>query len=253
MIAEQLTVNDRPYNAPKIDIGSAPFWCFPGRAIFATPKHDEQITRESGLILPHKHATIRRLPVATCVRASWEIEAAPGNDYIVHQAEAKRVCRVRVGDWSFSEKDGELWLFGCVSPLKGEAITSAPKWLLAELVDRGGVNEQDDVCPFPVRDVDTDLRAHDATTWRNGKQEVVGTCILSLPEPSTMRNGLHLIDRQREWPDMAVVVATSPSCQHARPGMVVWYQRAGLHGWGHLPEMNFASIHETAIFAAVNI
>lgn len=247
-------INGRQYASPSLDLENAPFWCFPGRAIFATPKHDEQTQTDAGVHLSHQTASIRRLPVATCVRASYELDLLVGNDYVVHQGLAKRVQDLRVGKWRFPKEDGELWLFGCTSPRKGQIVDVHPNsWLNAELDEKPSYIWQTEECPYPLRDVPLGLRAHDALSWGRDSRKVVGTCILSLPAPKKERNGLVLIDRHQEWPDMAVVLAVSPACKTVKPGMVVWYQRAGLHGWGHLPELNFASIHETAIFAAVDI
>ncbi len=256
MIAPSITVNDRPYRSPRIDYAGLArrLWCLPGCAIFATPSHIAVDERDSGLILPTRWTERQRLPVATCVQADPAIGIVPGDVCIVHQGFAKRVSSVRIGSWTLPRGDGELWLFGCASPRKGDCYRLRPdNWLYAHLDHHETAAElQGEVCPFIPYDLDVDLRAVDCTRYYRGSLEQHGQVALALPTAQKTRNGLALIDKYQEWPDMGITLAASPGCKHVEPGLLAWYQRAALHGWGSLPHLQFASVHEQAIFAFVD-
>lgn len=265
-----MIVNDRPYHSPDIDYQTARsmLWCFPGKAIFAAPTPQDENQRESGLLLTDRGASIRRLPVATCIAAHPDTDILPGQIYIVHQAYAKRVRQLRFGDWCVPRGEAEIWLFGCTSPTV-QSCQEVPaskyalsqlqrEYLCAETLDeyKALIYEfvQPRAFPFRLRDIPKENKAVGIRyVTKKGRAETSGTVVLRLPERKLVSSGgIELANRQKERPDVAVIESVSSECKTAQAGMVVWYERRALTGLYEGPD-GFGVLPEMAIYAAVDL
>lgn len=256
---QPVVVNSRPYKRPDIDYAKLQryVWCFPGRAIFAAPYSLNENERESGLILADITTSRRRLPVATCVCAHPDTGLLPNHTYIVHQAYAKRVQSLTLNDFELKKGQAELWMFGCSSRNVGVSIpVPSSVYALCEIDSGEGIIDVDVPleCPFELFEtIDDSVAAGVHRVPFRSKSISTGNVVLSLPSRIETRNGLYLADSQRERPDIALAESVSPYCQHAKAGMMVWYQRRGLQNLNMPGYPDFATIYEDAIFAAVDI
>lgn len=255
MTTTELSINDRTITCPNIDFQffEERVWAFPGKAIFATCRASTQQKLDSGVLITNRRASIRRAPVAWCLAANVKEDVEPGSICIVNQTYAKRVKDLKIGPMSFPMESGEIWLFGCASPMRGTAFRIRPEqYLYAKLSD--GNSNQPSVCPFWRSNVQPKyLAAGCHTIISAGKLIAGGKVSIKMPDRREYnRMGLVLPDNLKDRPDIALVESVTANCKHAEPGMYVWYQRRALTGLENLAD-GYAILPEEAIFAAVDL
>lgn len=257
-----IVVNDRPYVRPDIDYRLAfeHLWCFPGKALFVTPRHVSNNVTESGVHLPDTLTARRRLPIATCIQAHRDTGLIPGETYVVHQRYAKRVKNIQLGRLVVPEEVGEVWMFGVSSPQRGTAYpitknnyvyakvnldSPVPMWM-----------KQPEDLPywFKTAQVDGDHYGAGGVFVRVGrKMEIHGRVVLSLGKrKEASQSGILLPNSMKARPDIALIESVSPLCKTAEPGIFAWYQRRALDGLG-LTDDDFGVIAEDGIFAAIDL
>jgi hypothetical protein len=256
LIAQALTINGREYKEPSIDLDLArqTLWAFPGKAIFVAPDPDAE-SKIGDFVLPGRYTTRQRLPIALCIAAHHETGLEVGANYIVNQRYAKRVKNVAIGSFRVPKEAGQVWLFGSTSPQLGTSHIVGPKnYALCRIEDERDTFIQWPECLFTVAKVETSRKCV-GQRYARVKGQVVPRGMVSLRLPKrkeTGREGIVIVDRLQSRPDIAIVESASPQCEHAKAGMLVWYQRRALTGL-FADGNDFACVPEDAIFAAVNL
>lgn len=258
----ELIVNDRPYIRPDIDYGLAleHLWCFPGKAIFVTPRHMDNDTRQSGVILPDRFTSRQRLPIATCLQAHRDTGLLPGATYVVNQRFARRVKNIKFGKLEIPDELGEVWMFGVTSPNRGDAFIVQPhRYVYARIPERDPmllIGRQTHEFPywFGLSEVESHHYGAGAVFANvKGRLEVHGRVVLKLSDRRLQsESGLHLPNSLKARSDVSMVTSVSDRCKTAKAGMHVWYQRRALDGLG-LADDDFGVIAEDGIYAAVNL